>query len=354
MAYGRFEMRGVGGVWDSSLGSKADETEEAEEAEEPRRTAYEYLLHASPLESYAAAGEYEPPEDARRDPVPGLSPSRLTDVKRSIADFLWHYEHPKQTPDTVLGTATHIATLEPHRFESRYYQFEDGRIDGEKIDRRYNEGKRRWQEYVEQLGDREGMCPLTPEQWDLAHCMADAVRQHPEAAEILAAGRTEVSISWIDTHFVPNGHGRGFLCKGRLDWIAPELPKWWQTGVMGSRDCGVIIDLKTGKDASADYFSRWCADNGYHIQCAMYADGWALTTGDFPPVGFIVVEKKPPHNVSVLPIDTETQRAGVIDYTRQLEKIWRFLTDKKPWHGLPLRNKPIQLPPWKRKEIMTW
>jgi hypothetical protein len=84
----------------------------------------------------------------------------------------------------------------------------------------------------------------------LALNMADAVRQHPYAAALLADGKAEQSFWWDDK-------ATGQRCKCRPDWYQGTT----------------IVDLKTCQDASANSFARACATFAYHTQAAHYLNG---------------------------------------------------------------------------------
>lgn len=93
---------------------------------------------------------------------------------------------------------------------------------------------------------------LNQDQWDQLHQMRDAVMAHPAARALLSVpGWAELSVYWNDPV-------TGELCRCR--------PDFW-------RQDGVLVDLKTTEDASADEFARSIANWRYHVQHPFYVDG---------------------------------------------------------------------------------
>jgi hypothetical protein len=112
--------------------------------------------------------------------------------------------------------------------------------------------------------------------------MADAVRQHPYAAALLAVGKAEQSFWWDDK-------ATGQRCKCRPDWYQGTT----------------IVDLKTCQDASPNAFARACATFGYHTQAAHYLNGTFAER-----FVFIAVEKTYPYAVGVYELDAAAMAAG--------------------------------------------
>ena len=82
--------------------------------------------------------------------------------------------------------------------------------------------------------------------------MNESLLSHPVAGGLIAGGETENTAIWNDPLY-------GFRCKCRPD--------------KGFKDIGVLVDLKSAKDASPFEFSKDAANFGYHVQAAWYTDG---------------------------------------------------------------------------------
>src|SRR5882762_1913718 len=52
--------------------------------------------------------------------LPGISITRLKELKRSALHYQYRLDHPAVTVPLTLGTASHCAVLEPERFERQF------------------------------------------------------------------------------------------------------------------------------------------------------------------------------------------------------------------------------------------
>lgn len=123
----------------------------------------------------------------------------------------------------------------------------------------------------------------------MASRVARAVRRHPLASAILAEGKPEQAMFWIDEE-------TGITCRGRVDW---------------TRD-NALVDVKTaayGK-ATKSAFEREAANYDYPMQAAHYIDGYEALTGKRVPFLFLVVEKEPPYMVRVFQLSEYDLEAG--------------------------------------------
>ena len=178
--------------------------------------------------------------------------------------------------------------------------------------------------------------------------MRDAVYAHPVAGKLLAHGHPEVTARWRDSE-------TGLECKARADLWVPSL--------------GVIADLKSCADASVEEFSRSVAKYTYHVQAAMYLEGFRIASveateevrrkwrgsarteriaSDGPQVDafvFIAVEKEPPHLMAVYVLDEAAIERGRLRMRRGMRTLAECLA-KDEWPGLPTHIQAIDLPRW--------
>lgn len=149
----------------------------------------------------------------------------------------------------------------------------------------------------------DGRTPLKPDEYDQVVAMAEAIKNHPAAMRVLAADGTHTEVS-------------GF----RQD---PDTGMWLRCRFDAINPAG-IGDLKTCIDADPAKFARRTAvDLGYYQQADWYlsmAHDLGLTDG---PFRFVLVEKTPPHLVSVvelsdlyLAIGRTRNRAAIDLYAR--------------------------------------
>jgi len=225
----------------------------------------------------------------------GLSKSSLDRVNRSME----HYFGPKgvETPAMRIGTAFHTLVLEVESFDSRYFL-------APKADLRTAEGKKKVKEAE---AENEGKTPLNPKDWDMIHQMAESVRSHPLATDLLSYGEAEQTLMWNDRE-------SGALMKGRTDWINHELR--------------TVVDLKSTQDASQDKLERdiWSTDYRYNVQASIYTDGVREIFGtDSWEFHFVFVEKKQPFGVQIMHIDPKGLEVGGFQYRRNIESVINWL-----------------------------
>lgn len=204
---------------------------------------------------------------------PAVSASHLKAVMQSPYHYWSRYLNPKRptmepTAAMRLGSLAHCATLEPDELHNRYAIAPD---------RRSNAGKA----LAADMAAR-GLEAVSESEMTLALSMADAVREHPYAAALLATGKAEQSF-WADDA------ATGLRVKARPDWYFG----------------GTIVDLKTCQDASPGGFALACATFSYHLQAAHY-----LNVTFAERFVFIAVEKTYPFCVGVYELDAAAMAAG--------------------------------------------
>lgn len=250
----------------------------------------------------------------------GISKSGLDLIRRSPMHYKAVIDNPEQresTPAQAFGTAFHALILEPDVFAVEYVQ-------SPKFDRRTKQGKADAEAFAAQ---HEGKTPLNDDDWERLHAMRAAVMAHPMAAKLLdySKGVTEQSVYWNDP-------ATGELCRCR--------PDWWR------QDLGIILDVKTAEDASAEEFARSLLNWRYHVQHPFYMDGIEHATGIKPRAFlFLVVEKKAPHAVAIYQLDDESVEQGRIEYRQDLE-LYAQCKQSGQWPGYGERIQPISLPEW--------
>jgi hypothetical protein len=246
---------------------------------------------------------------------PAISKSGLDLIRKAPALYKWRRDNPSEpTPAMRLGTLTHSAVLEPEDFSAGTIVRPDG------IDRRTSTGKAAWTEF-EQLAIGKEI--ISAEESAKLAAIRDAVRAHPAAAKALAGSPTiEQSIFW---------ESDGIACRCRPDAVTER---------------GVIVDLKTTRDASPDGFAKSVAQYRYHVQAAYYSDGYEAAFGE-PPRGFvfIAVETEPPYLVAVYVASEAMTSRGRMDYQQDLDT-FRECRDTDTWPGYATAPITLDLPKW--------
>jgi len=205
------------------------------------------------------------------------------------------------TPAMLLGVVAHIAALEPAKYENEY-------VVAPAMDRRRVNGLDEYGFY-----ERNGRTIMGKEAciaWDLAnedkitvpghtHRLASGIAiacmRHKTASRLLTAGQNEQAVTWTcpDT---------GIWCKSLIDaHYSPET--------------GGCADLKTCHDPSPDGFRRSAMQSKLHVQDAWYTWGESIRLGvpwdDIPPMIFIPVRSKYPHEVTTCVLAQLERAAGL-------------------------------------------
>lgn len=248
--------------------------------------------------------------------IPAVSITSLKELKRSPLHYRHRLAQPKTSEALTLGTAAHVATLEPERFERDYAIWTSRTSSGRMSPR---SGKA-WEAFVEENG---GRTILTEDEADTAQAIAKAVRGDPIASAYLEHGEPEVSMEWM------LGDRR---CKGRADWLS----------VNGEH---VLVGLKSARDCRPYIFGSAAAKLGYHLQWAFYRDGYEIITGEAPRMVEIVVESEAPHAVVVYTIPNDIIEQGREEY-QDLLKTLAECEAKDEWPGPAVEEQFLTLPSW--------
>lgn len=244
--------------------------------------------------------------------IPGVNPSSLKILARkSPLHFQYAQTHPRaETPAMRLGTAVHLAVLQPDLFATSYAVKPEGMSFVTK------EGK----EWRAANSDRP---ILSSEEYADICGMADAVRAHPEAARYLAAGAVEEPIVWTDPD-------TGVAMKGRPDLVTST---------------GFLVDLKTARDLTPRRFASAVLDLGYLFSMAAYKDGLALNGKEPRETVLVCVESSAPFDVCVYRLDDDALDIGRGEYKQALETL-KECRERNEWPGRLPGVATLNLPSW--------
>lgn len=218
--------------------------------------------------------------------------------------FLYRQSHPIESAAFTLGRVAHSLILEGRDDAVTVIEATDWRSKAARDARDAAPGP-----------------ALLEHEWDTVCRMRDSVFSNPDAADLLTGHDAEVSLRW---------DLGGVQLKGRLDA--------WHKGR------GIIVDLKTTRDASPRGFGRAAAEYGYHAQAALYHDGLAELTSYDHEYFIVAVEKEAPYLTAVyevLPDQLDAGRETVRDGIAAFEAA----TGTNDW---PTRyeSQPLDLPMW--------
>lgn len=263
---------------------------------------------------------------------PAVSHSKLETFRRRPA--LYHRKYilksiaqPEPSSAFRLGSAAHCAVLEPKEFSSRYIVRPQG------IDRRTKDGKEAWMKFE---NDNAGKTVMDCDEMATVLQLEGAVRAHPLAAELLAAGSPE--LVWRSAGPFP------IQC--RTDWFN-------LAGCSLSNGRPYVADLKTVEsleDGAFGNFERAVFRYGYHRQAGFYLP--LISEIIRKPIFdffFVAVEKIEPFGVAVYRLSDEAVSRGTDETIDDLRRLKACIANND-WPNVEPVLHHLGLPKWYGKE----
>lgn len=246
-----------------------------------------------------------------------LSSSGIKKLLQSPAHFkVMRDQVNEPTPAMILGTATHLAILEPHLFHERV-------VIAPEAKKTTKEGKAIHAEFE---AANAGKIILKQEDYNHVIEMRKAVFNSPQwLTNFCKIGNaSEVSLFWDNpTYDVP--------CKARFDRLY---------------DNGIIFDLKTCVDASPKGVIKAIANFNYHVQAAFYLDAYREVLKEHAKAFvFCFVEKEPPYAVAYYVLTEESIRGGYAKVDAGL-RLYQEALRTNEWRGYAPEIQLIDLPTW--------
>lgn len=185
-----------------------------------------------------------------------------------------------------IGTAAHLAILEPDKFRDRIAVIEFA-------DYKTKEARKQRDECY-----ANDVVPLREQDHELVHRIGHMIEMQ---CNLFAGGTSEATYVW-DWNGVP--------CKARVDYLANRRPQ----GML-------LIDLKTANSSSPAAFQRAMLRDGHHLRAAWYLDGYlhSVATDDKVSYRYVVVSKDEPHIVSEFEVGERSLEWGRRLYRRALK-----------------------------------
>lgn len=260
---------------------------------------------------------------------PGVSKTGLWTIATKTPAH-YRFGERKDSAAFDLGTAAHLALLQPAEFE--------GQVVSGPEDRRGN----KWKDAELQVAAQGGIL-LTAGDYDKALRIRDSGERNAALRDLRRGALIEASGYAID-------HETGMLCRCRPDAYSPQAD--------------AILDLKTTTDGGREAFSRAAANYGYHMQEAFYTDTWRAAglfqqtatkrfVGRVDAFIFVVIEKTAPFLVSCYELSPAAVDEGREQYRRALrtyaacaalENVGGDPADA--WPGYPEDPEPLDIPSW--------
>ncbi|WP_418061784.1 hypothetical protein [Pimelobacter simplex] len=255
--------------------------------------------------------------------TPGLHPALPVATYRADNDYLSVSALRAALPECYrcaggpsealdFGRLFHAVVLEPDRLDERYAVLDPGtvgrRADGSIADN--PTATRAWKDAAAEVA-ASGRTLVSPERWERAHAMRDAVARSSAAAELLfdLPGETMVSA------FCASPDGRRY--KARYDRLLS----------------GIAVDLtSTSTRPGIDSLARAVVEHGYDLSAAhglAVGDGLGLA---LESVVIIFVSKEPPHHrVTVCDLADDFLLRGRVLRALAVERITD--PDAEPYEG---------------------
>lgn len=243
--------------------------------------------------------------------------SLLKLMAKSPAQYRHALTTPRQdTPAFKVGRATHVASLQPERFQGEVVLWDGGTRRG-----------KLWDKFE---AEHEGQEILTESEWESVHAMSKAARSDATAAKYLSGGVGEVSVLWrYEAPAIGALPGFAIDCKSRVDFA----------------QVGALVDLKTCRDASPEGFGRAAWNFKYQCQAAFYVDAWEAATGVRLPYVIVAVESAAPHIVQVYRLPDELLEAGRQEYRALLGRLHQCQSTAT-WPGYAEGEVELVPPKW--------
>jgi hypothetical protein len=244
----------------------------------------------------------------------------IKEINRSPLHAKYAMENPKVASENMkLGTAFHVATLQPGRW--------DDEIIVLPLD--FNAKRKADRDHRDRLqAENPHKTVITPEQEEKALVMAYNTRIHPQVKPLLKSGKPERSY-FTTLYDIP--------VKCRVDWL-PD-------------DYKCIVELKSVVDARAGFFTHQIYNYRYFQAAAFYLRILQEVYNDDNYIDFIWIacENDGVHDVIVYGAQDETLDMGRFAFNNALEQLSECLALNQ-WNGYTRTARRIDLRGWMKKE----
>lgn len=246
-----------------------------------------------------------------------VSKGALDRIRRTPAHYKYWVDSGDETTSPALdfGRGFHCALLEPDRFAAEYAVAPDFG-DCRKTDNK--KAREAWNE------ENAGAELLSFDADVAIRAMVESVRRHPLAGRMVVDGQAELTLVWKDA-------GTGLLCKSRSDYYVEKL--------------GMVADVKSTENASKESFARDIVKYGYHLQDALYRDGYGALRVPVKYFMFVAVEKSPPYAVAIHTLEADGIGRGYTHVRRAIDTMAECVA-KDSWPAYAVEIQTIELPPW--------
>ena len=278
---------------------------------------------------------------------PEFSSSQLKDILRSGAHFYSHNiikEHERESKKHLdFGTLAHTLFLEPEQFHNEFAVIPadapkpptDVMRNAKNPSEDSIKRVQWWDAFAAEHGEK---ITISAEQLDGAQRIATNLRTLSSYKDMQNNyGMAEVSIFFTDPIF-------GLKLRVRPDYhLAPckAFPN------------GLILDVKSTRDARPFKFSRDSGEYGYDLSASMYREGFQqyYQTEEKPPFIFLVAENLAPFNVKQYRASDLLLSVGDARYYKSKEMLAESLLINE-WDGYSKEMEDLFLPSYMTKQAL--
>ena len=249
--------------------------------------------------------------------IEAASNSGLKLIRRSPAHFKYPEPVKRDSRAKEIGSAIHMALLEPEKFGKHYLVAEsDDRVSA------YYKGLAK-----DVGGDRV----LTrPEYRRILGMQESAYRNSRFRRYMERSGRNELSVTTIDP-------ATGVPIKCRFDRLGDSL---------------FACDVKKCQDARGNEFAKAITNYGYYMQIPFYQHVWKCETGeDLREFPLIAIEEDSPHAVVVHDLDEVALELGKLHFRQALDTYARCL-DSGTWPAYEEESEVTSVTSWAANELL--
>lgn len=257
---------------------------------------------------------------------PGISSSELKQLLKSGAHYQAYLQSPPEpSKEMSVGSLVHALLLEPETLEKEFHVGDFNTRRGKDFEAAVKEAGTRT------LVSREEMAKAL----EIVEAFTQQAKDHPclnGQQYNLLDGVKEHSFYWKDST-------TGIQCKVKPDCITPS---------------GVIVDIKTTRNAGFDAFQKSIVDYGYYLSAAYYLKGVQETLKQAPspvvvtpPTHFaiIAIETEAPYAVQTYFFSAESLAIGIQHCDKALATLLQCVQTGK-WTGYEAKMVEISLPNW--------
>lgn len=262
---------------------------------------------------------------------PEVSKHDLDMIRR--APLLYQYRKSKPEPpneEMNFGSLVHLALLQPHLLDSSVAFLPEEhpdrplpahhkmRSEGRKLT---DSAKERFVFWDQWNAENEGKQIVTPAMMEKVLGIQDSIMKNPATRQFFTMDSLREPSLFFEME--------GVKCRARLDMLGD----------------GIIADLKTTGDASANGFAKDIARYSYHRQGAMYIDGAKICGRPAKRFVLIAVETTAPHLCTFHTLGQTSIDCGRVDNKRGLAT-YRKCLESGIWPNMsaPFEGEEIECP----------